>query len=98
MSNFRRLLLALFLCMLCPLDEGLSKQATKQQMPRSIGPISLGMTIESFRKVAPVQPNRCHHCANDELSASFLLKKDKATDLNLTRIVKLEDAHIEYQP
>lgn len=41
----------------------------KQVLPRSFGPLTLGMTEEAFKKVTGVTPNFCHWCALDELTA-----------------------------
>ena len=47
----------------------------KQALPRSFGPLTLGMTEEAFNKVTGVTPNFCHHCAQDETNAAVYIEK-----------------------
>ncbi len=47
----------------------------KQALPRSFGPLTLGMSIEEFRKVTNLTPISCPHCAQNESSASIYVEK-----------------------
>jgi len=48
----------------------------KQALPRSFGPLTLGMTKEEvFKKIAGLTPSVCPHCALNESSAYVYVEK-----------------------
>jgi hypothetical protein len=49
--------------------------AQKQVLPRSFGPLTLGITEEVFKKVTGVTPEFCHHCAQDETTTAVYIEK-----------------------
>lgn len=59
------MLIGMLLLSACYADAG----PQKEKLPRSIGPLTLGMTEEAFKKITGVTPNFCHWCALDELTA-----------------------------
>ena len=47
----------------------------KQVLPRSFGPLTLGMSKEAFNKVTGLTPSPCPHCALNESSAAVYVEK-----------------------
>ncbi len=44
-------------------------------LPRSLGPLALGMTVEDFKKITGLTAQVCAHCANDEDRVGFDVSK-----------------------
>lgn len=47
----------------------------KQTLPRSFGPLTLGMTEEAFKKVTGLTTRYCAHCALDEFTVDVYPEK-----------------------
>jgi len=73
----------------------------KQKLPRSYGPLYLGMSLEEFKKILPhADPGRCVHCAEEELQADVCVARETGSR-NLCMNVSpdiFQNAHIDHQP
>lgn len=73
----------------------------KQKLPRSYGPLYLGMSVKEFKKTfTGVDIGRCVHCAEDELEADMCIKKEHMhTNLcDNVNPIKFTNAYIKFQP
>lgn len=69
----------------------------KQKLPRSYGPLYLGMSVKEFKKIADVEMGQCVHCAEGELHAVLTVDEKTAKFFETTLIV-LDKASLKYQP
>jgi len=68
----------------------------KQELPRSYGSISLGMSVEAFKKITNADLGRCVNCAKEELEADLFIDKDTAKLFNKTAFV-ISGSTLKYQ-
>ena len=74
-------------------------------LPRSYGPITLGMSVDAFKKainrasgqLVDIDVSRCVHCGSDELYASFFISEKKAAHFRQQAIM-LNSAFLIHQP
>ncbi len=70
---------------------------SKGELPRAFGPIVLGMSVEAFRKVVPVDISGCVHCGENELYATFSFGDAKPA-FSKHATLNLKGANLVYQP
>jgi hypothetical protein len=66
------------LCFLLISNAACGESVSGLVLPRSVGPFTLGMSEESFRKVSGESPSFCHWCVTGELNA----KNPSGSDTN----------------
>jgi len=74
-----------------------ANEAGKHRLPRSFGPVTLGMTVKVFQRIAKVEVGRCVHCRKKELYAYFYIDK-KAAEHFREEPIGIKRAYLEYQP
>lgn len=73
----------------------------KQKLPRSYGPLYLGMSVKEFKKnFVDVDLGRCVHCAEEELEADLCITKESRNTNLCDNInpVKFKNAYVTFQP
>lgn len=79
------------------------KAEQKQKLPRSFGPITLGMSVKDFKKLTNIEPTHCATCVEGELNADFYLDEKTIPEHMRKKPfkekpIKLKDAYLNYQP
>ncbi|MCE5194339.1 MAG: hypothetical protein LLF28_02620 [Nitrospiraceae bacterium] len=79
----------------------LANTEQKNKLPRSYGPLYLGMSVKEFKKIfVGVDLARCVHCAEEELEADLCITKEsRSTNLcDNVNPIKFKDAYVTFQP
>jgi len=90
-------ILSTTLAFLAALGHGLVHGERQRPLPRSFGPITLGMSIDSFKKIFPVDIGRCVHCVEDEVQAVIVLGRESSFPPD-PEAGTLKGASLQYQP
>jgi len=69
----------------------------KQELPRSYGPLILGMSIKAFKAITGADPLWCATCVKDELEATLHTNKEEARRLRGKHFIS-SGASLKYQP
>lgn len=101
-SNTIKKILIYFLAALILCWSHAAYAGNKLRLPKSYGPLYLGMSVKEFKTVVDVSIGRCVDCVEDQLEADLLISKRLAEGFSINmgkrlEPVKLKDAYIKFQ-